>query len=348
MKIRELLTLPLMSGAKVLAAEKYVDQNFTWCCQGTSLEQMRRDGHAPDFLLIYTGRAQDVLWKEYLGWVKEMDAAAILLVGRQLTTFDIAEEEYLYCEEYGIPLIWIPVDNIMMFMTRLQPFLKKDFRQSQGEENWLYDLCYKNTFMPNEAIAEKYGYNLRYKYVCFLLELYESENIERQELERAVIKAWNAVDSYFSQGDRKVLHFSEKESLVCFLPVRPEMTQEEMRKQFYRLVEKLVIKTSFRWEVTVGTKVGAVSEFFFSFQNAVKTAHVARRFGCHAEVDFYDDWQTNMLPLYAPYPEIEAFVQKWMGPVLDNEELLDTLNIYIITKGNQQKLSRFCMFTKAH
>lgn len=89
--------------------------------------------------------------------------------------------------------------------------------------------------------------------------------------------------------------------------------------------------------MTVGTRAGALDGFWLSFQNAVKTSHVAHRFGCHAEVDFYDDWQTNMLPLYAPYPEIEAFVQKWMGPVLDNQELLDTLNIYIITKGNQQR-----------
>lgn len=338
MKIRELLSLPLLSGAKVLAGEAYMEQNFTWCCQGDNLQQMGGGVAAPDFMLVYTGRS-GMTWQDYFVWLNALDAAGILLVGRRKEEFDITEEDYQYCTEYGIPLIWVPVDNVMMFMARIQPFLKKEFRHSQGVENWLYDLCYKNSFISDVSLAEKYGYNAKYEYYCAILKICDAEKLERQKMERAVIKAWDIVESRLSKEDRMVLHFSEKESLICFLPTRPEQKMEELREVLIAVIEKIESKTDLKWEMTVGTRAHTVSDFALSFQDAVKTDHVSRQFGNHDIVDCYEDWLPNMLLLHAPYPEIQMFVQKWLGPILNNEELMETLDIYVMTNGNMQEIT---------
>lgn len=334
MKILDLLRVPLLNAARVLAGQEAVGQSFNWCCRGSMLSRKEVRENAPGVLLIYEGREEKESWREYLERVKELGVSGILLVCRKLTQYDIAEEDYSLFTEYEIPLIWCGYENITMFMTRIKAFIQEEFRHEQMVENWLYDLCYKNSFGCEEGIAEKNGYNPKYEYYCAIVKLHSGENLQPKDRERIVIKAANIVERQGGSAEAAVLDFLEKDAVVCFIPTRPEMTFKEMKKLIWQMEQEVNEKTKVQWVITVGSKAITAAEFGNSFQNAVKTAHVVSCFDSTPGIDFYEEWQVALLPLYAPYSEIERFAEKWIGPIREETELVDTLKIYVLTKMN--------------
>lgn len=334
MKIQDLLRIPLLNGARVLAGEEAVGQSFNWCCRGGMLSRKEVRGNAPGILLIYEGREENESWREYLERVKELEVSGILLVCRKLTQYDIAEEDYPLFTKYEIPLIWCMYENITMFMTRIKAFIQEEFRHEQMVENWLYDLCYKNSFGCDEGIAVKNGYNSKYEYYCAIVKLHSVEQMQSKERERIVIKAANIVESQAGSAEARVLDFLEKDAVVCFIPIRPKLTFKELKKMMYQMEQEVNEKTKVQWVTTVGSQAKTAAEFGDSFQNAVKTAHVVSCFDSTPGIDFYEEWQVALLPLYAPYSEIERFAEKWIGPIREEEDLVDTLKIYVLTKMN--------------
>lgn len=324
MKIREFLNLSLLKNFKILAAESCIDRTFT----GVTTDVLSLN--APDFLAIYRELDEGETWLDQLRRAADFGAAGILLLGRNRSDFDLSPEETTWCEDHHLPVIWIPFDNVTLFITRLKPFFREEYSHAQSSENWLYDLCHKNISDIDDSIAQKNGYNSSCHYYCLMLKLPTSSSKERHTSERALIKAVDFLNWQFSSNSTEVLHFTKPDTLIAFLPFAKGTPSSEAESKIIGAVKNIREKVSLPWEAYGGSRAKNLNEFCISFQNAVRTAQISGRFGMCKDIDFYSEWQLIALVLNAPETEISAYVEQWLGPILDKEDLMDTLSLYIL------------------
>lgn len=331
MKIKKLLKLSIMSGAEVLAGEAYLEKEFTCFNTGEST------GGMPDFLVICDEKSNDESWSDYIRVQKEKGASGILFLRRKKSELKLTEAVYTEAETLKLPMIWVSADNITVFMTRIKPFLRTEYEESQFAENWLYSLCYNQEIEIDEELVRRYGYNPEYNYYCLVLKMKDAYIKGRRVTERTLVEAFDVISWEVARKDARVLHFTEDETLVCFLPIPPEMMVEESQRKIRSVVQKVQMKTEAKWRASVGNRVETTREFRYTFQNANKAREMADGFGTYEQVSYYEEWQLGSLMMYAPEYELKGFMKRWLGPILDKPELLDTLSMYILRKGNLKR-----------
>lgn len=255
MKIKNLLDLSLLNNFEILTAESYIDRTFTGVA--TDIFSL----NAPDFLAIYRGLDEGETWMNHLKQATDSGAVGVLLLGRNRSDFDLSHEEAAWCEEHHLPVIWVPFDNVTLFITRLKPFLREEYSHAQSSENWLYDLCYKNISDINVSIAQRNGYNPSCHYYCLMLKLPTSGTKERHASERALIKAVDFLNWQFSPNGSEVLQFTKPDTLIAFLPFTKGTSSSEAESKIIGAVKNIRVKISLPWEAYGGSRAKSLNDF---------------------------------------------------------------------------------------
>lgn len=342
MTLDELLRMPLMKGAQVIAGEQGTGAEVTWCVPDTRLDLGA--SITPGFLLLYTGGVADQTFGEYLASVLPSLPSGVVL-GGGFGAIELTDGELALCEANDLPLIRMPdMLNTLSFSKRFASVIAKNFGDRQRTEEWLRALCYSGSYYSNEApegVLDGAG-DLERR--CLYVRNRDLDTKDDVQAEMETNIALDLLTRELTADGNKPLAFAERGAYVaCFVPVPAEATKKEFDDRVRSAISRLRKLTNIKWLGSVGTVAHDPTEFHQSFSDAVRTSEVVTALGAHEHVSFYDDWYMHMLLLQEPKAELREHMDHVLAPILDNEELVETLANYL-TFGESLKTTSERMF----
>lgn len=342
MTLENLLQTPLMKDAEVIAGAAGLTRDVTWCVPDTALQF--DNWIMPGLLLLYTGKAKELTFRDYVTAILKDRPSGVLLFGGKMATY-IEESDLAFCSERTLPLIRMPdASNPLRFSKRFASVVGKKFDEERRMEEWLRALCYSGIGISGETAGKLMGYQPDNSYCCFLLKNRHAGQKDPIQVEIEIGFACDFFSKEFFFRTDILLHFIEEDVAVCFVPIRPTENVKLVHERLAQTLARLQALTGdIKWCASVGTAAHTLAEFQTSFRNAKKTEEVIAALNVHEKVSFYDNWYLHMLLLNEPKSTLREHMKHTLDPILDNPELVDTLSNYL-TFGENLKITAEKMF----
>lgn len=327
MTIKELLYTSLMHHASLISGENGTSRKVTWCALETIVDF--ESWIMPGSLLMYV----DMDKEEGRDYSKDMDfiisqdiSGILLLNSDSFCTY----ENVLLSQEHNIPIIKLPDDtNVINFTRRISVVLSNDVNEEERAEEWLKEVCYTQNDNPNEVVAEYYGYNSDYNYCCIIMDMlnYKKQNAILATHEMAGVKT--AIRESMVQDSASPLSFQNKGQLVCFVPLGHDESVIEFKNRFEKLFLQLKPSAPENWKVSIGSLCESLDYLSASYYDARKTVQFTEAVDVNDWLVSYHEWNLQMMFLQDSRSALKRKVNGVLGPLLDDQDLMETLDVYL-------------------
>lgn len=334
MNVEEFLGMPLMRNAEVITGSVGLDRTVTWCVLDEVIDF--ESWLMPGTLVVYSGMRKNYDFEEELSFCFSYEAAAIILIGAQEFVND---ENILACIENDMPVIRMPAGlNLINFTRRVSRILSGDVNEEEREEEWLKDLCLTQGTRPNEIVGAYYGWSPECDYTCVTFKAQNELKFTRVQRENHLMVAKSIVVHKGACDAIKPLTFIAKDTLVTFIPFPGNSSLGLRHKKIMKLmscVEKVF--ADLEWEVSVGSTTNDLGKLAESFYDAARVRSFVKKVERNVNPVFYEEFSLEMLCLSVPQVELRKNADLILKPIRDDQELMDTLAIYLEMGENGRK-----------
>lgn len=197
--------------------------------------------------------------------------------------------------------------------------------------------------------ARKYKLNFNCNHQMVIIDIEMDRNLLSQEkyekeLKRYIKYYYKFVNEKVNRTFPKAIVLIKGHSIILILEIRDNNNRRRIR-YFLEDIMSMQSTTFFnrygikRLRAGVSDVIRSVDKFKISFENAKDAVRMTRNMEGENKYIFYDDLEVKKLLLNNDKEDLEAFLQKTLGPLLNyqsksKDEFLETLKTYIMNNGN--------------
>ena len=337
MNVGELMRMPLMKNAEVVAGKTGLYRDISWCAPDTALRF--ENWLMPGILCIFTGKNDKYGFDRVAEMITRHNPAGMLLFGMGEDDLG-ADFNAEFFNLAKLPLIKMPRGtNVLSFTKRIASVLSADFSEEYRSEEWLRELCLTEDFGPDETLAEMIGYSAKHIYRCCILRLKHTENEDILSIEMNMDRAKDFLAPRFAAKGYKFLSYIDRGTMVLFAAFeRQDDVNGYSRSFINETVNKLKQQTGRKWVVSIGNTAENLAGFSTSYRNAARTASIIEALHVTSSINFYEDWYMHMLLLRESKADLYAYMMQSLAPLMDNDEYIETISDYL-TFGENLKVT---------
>lgn len=327
MTIKRLLDYPILREAIVLCGNDYIENQVNWCYSINDIDDSSNLYNEYNKLLICDAKKIDYYEKNQNIY---QNTVSVIITGKILYE-EIAYERIISSyKKHGIAVIWNSkrIESEIL-SERLRFILIMNEVEKRSMQDWLMNICIFNV-QPDRCLAYKHGYNEKFNYYSLLIAPCSSKKSYALFSERVQEYIIKLTEECFNIADATVLAFCRKEKIICFVPVANGITSDIFQKKAESLckkIEKQIINVQF--QMIVGSSADTIEQFNKSYNNAEKTLYLVQTSGVSENICYSDDYLGDLLILSNRESELKYFINKMLGPILEDKILMDTLTMYL-------------------
>ena len=228
--------------------------------------------------------------------------------------------------------------NVSVLIRKITTVLNEGDTDEERMESWLKDLVFLQRSKPKETVAEYYGWDRHYDYVCLILRLGTESSFLVDEGRIEGLKS--VVASYFSGSDSCPLSFVDRDSLVMFVPITKSTKPAQLRDEMTKLVDTVRgVMPGLDVQASMGSVASTLEEIPTSYYNAQSVHRYSEIIDIGRTLASYDDYALQMLYLSADREELARQSSRLLRSILGNEDLLRTLEVYLAEGENGKRAS---------
>ena len=350
-RLKDVLELPSMRRAKVLAGENGFGHIVTWpyVCQMNSFAQWVQGGELIFVAGIGINSDEESLISLVLEGKNKDSSGLVFFIGKYIDA--IPEKVLELANQLDFPVFEIPWEVKLVTITKeISGYILSNQNKFSSMRDWAESVLLGGGCSPQDiSIAEEdfgFDFNVPHQAAIIVAKSRESENIldETEEEERPNY-FFTVAQDYFYQYEKQSICIPRNNSLIVVLPVKGETRDGNVK-----LIDKVcsMLLNSFK-DLSVYSGIGRafeqISDLKKSYVDAERILKIAvYKKGTKNIVSFRDLGLFRLFFEIADKNALHEFYADILGPLLEydeqnNTELVKTLEVYFENKLNQRKTS---------
>lgn len=336
--VKEFLSIRYMDSAVLVAGKSGLHNSCAQFIVDNTVGLTSSPSSLYNILLLHVGKPQNMDLYSYLQLKIQQQASGIVF------TADTAEEVRLdpasidLCNRSAFPVI-VYTAHIpsRVLMQRVLPYFAICDENAYSQNILLKKLCYETSKdIITEVECDMLNYNHKLLYCPWIIQLCgrENEGSFQDEVELLNIQSvlLDALDNPYTNA----ISFFDLNKQVCFVPYSPQIRWSVMKTKIQAAFQKVITlyPPEQQFRLGVGTPIHSIDDLPQGFNAALTAIQIGGRIKKDPRVCFYDASFMYKLILASPEKELRQFMQLYLGPILDDEQSIQTLSMYYGENSN--------------